>query len=255
MTSLSVMRIFEGAPLAFWIWAVHMFAYHGFALGFEISDRNGLMKRFKLRNNDRLSYADMLPRVAFNQTFILLPAMLACQYAGLAFVGRPHLTALMFIGGLLAMTLGHDIVQYAGHRWLLHHPRLRWLGHGLHHTTGASKSISALYMSSGDFFLNIVSPYLIPLVVIGGGGSDILFHVVTMGLGVFGGVYEHSGYDFGVAREGRALSARLLRLLPASFISSHAHGQHHRRSSVSFSDGFGSPGLCDLVFGTRWDRR
>jgi hypothetical protein len=90
----------------------------------------------------------------------------------------------------------------------------------------------------------------VPLVLIGGGGSDVLFHVVTMGLGVIGGLYEHSGYDFG----GVPLP-RLLQFVPASLISSHAHGQHHRRSSVSFSDGFGSPGLCDYLFGTRWDRR
>ena len=255
MTGLSLARIFTILPLAFWIWAVHMISYHAVSFGFELCDRHGLMKRFKLRAVDRLSHGDMLPRVVFNQTFILLPAMLLCQYAGLAYVGTAHLSAWMFIGGILAMTLGHDIVQYAGHRWLLHHPRLRWLGHGLHHTTGASKAISAVYMRSGDFFFNIVCPYLVPLIVIGGGGSDILFHVTIMGLGVVGGVYEHSGYDFGGVRDSGTWTGRVLRLLPASFISSHAHGQHHRRSSVSFSDGFGSPGLCDLVFGTRWDRR
>ena len=155
--------------------------------------------------------------------------------------------ALVWLGGIVLMAVGHDVVQYAAHRWLLHHPRLRWLGHSLHHATGASKSISALYMSTSDFFLNIVCPYLVPLILIGGGGSDVLFHMLTMGLGVIGGLYEHSGYDFG--------SVPLARLLPASIISSHAHGEHHRRYSVSFSDGFGSPGLCDTLFGTRWDRR
>ena len=233
-----------------------MLAYHAVALGFEVCDRSGLMKRFKLRNVDRLGYGRILRKVLINQTFILLPAMLICQYAGLAYVGPPHLSLLMFLGGLALMALGHDVVQYAGHRWLLHHPRLRWLGHGLHHVTGATKSISAMYMSGPDFFLNIVCPYLVPLVLIGGGGSDVLFHVVTMGLGVVGGLYEHSGYDFGGAgRRAGFTSGRLLRFVPASLISSHAHGQHHRRSSVSFSDGFGSPGLCDYLFGTRWDRR
>ena len=63
--------------------------------------------------------------------------------------------------------------------------------------------------------------------------------------------------DDRVAAGRAALAARrsLLRFVPASLISSHAHAQHHRRSSVSFSDGFGSPGLCDTLFGTRWDRR
>jgi hypothetical protein len=36
-------------------------------------------------------------------------------------------------------------------------------------------------------------------------------------------------------------------------ITSKAHAEHHRRSNVSFSDGFGSPGLCDTIFRTRWD--
>jgi sterol desaturase/sphingolipid hydroxylase (fatty acid hydroxylase superfamily) len=242
-------------PLAFWIWLVHMLAFHSLALGFEWCDRSGVLRRFKLRNVDRLSYGAILRRVLANQIFILLPAMLLCQYAGLAFTGAPHLSLWMFVGGIALMALGHDIVQYAAHRWLLHHPRLRWLGHSRHHATGATKAISALYMSSGDFFLNIVCPYLVPLILIGGGGSDILFHVLTMGLGVIGGLYEHSGYDFGVKGAPTSFAGRLLRLLPASFISSHAHGQHHQRASVSFSDGFGSPGLCDTLFGTRWDRR
>jgi sterol desaturase/sphingolipid hydroxylase (fatty acid hydroxylase superfamily) len=245
--------LFSAVPLALWVWMVHMLAYHGLALGFEWCDRNGALKRFKRRNIDRLSYGHILRRVLINQIFVLLPAMLLCQYAGLAYVGAPHLSLAMFTGGLVAMSVGHDVVQYAAHRWLLHHPRLRWLGHSLHHATGASKSISALYMSSGDFFLNIVCPYLVPLILIGGGGSDVLFHLLTMGLGVIGGLYEHSGYDFGPQPGIQA--AGLMRLLPASITSSHAHGEHHRRFSVSFSDGFGSPGLCDTLFGTRWDRR
>ncbi len=231
---LSLPQLWSSLPLAFWVWLVHMIAYHGIALGFEACDRKGALKRFKLRNVDRLSYGKLLRRVLFNQIVILLPAMLLCQVAGLAFVGPAHLSILMFLAGILLMGIGHDIVQYATHRWLLHDARLRWLGHSVHHATGASKAISAMYMSSADFFLNIVCPYLIPLVLIGGGGSDILFHMLTMGLGVIGGLYEHSGYDFGAARRG------LLRFVPASLISSHAHAQHHRRSSVSFSDGFGS---------------
>jgi len=40
---------------------------------------------------------------------------------------------------------------------------------------------------------------------------------------------------------------------PWLMISSHAHGEHHRRNTVSYSDGFGSPGLCDRLFGTAWN--
>ena len=36
-------------------------------------------------------------------------------------------------------------------------------------------------------------------------------------------------------------------------VTSKAHAEHHRRGMVSFSDGFGSPGICDAIFATRWD--
>jgi hypothetical protein len=130
-------HLFTALPLAFWVWAIHMLVFHSLGLGFAACDNYGALARFKLRRSDRLGYGRILRRVLINQIFILLPAMLLCQIAGLAYVGPPHLSVLMFLGGLVLMALGHDIVQYAGHRWLLHHPRLRWLGHGLHHATGA----------------------------------------------------------------------------------------------------------------------
>jgi sterol desaturase/sphingolipid hydroxylase (fatty acid hydroxylase superfamily) len=235
-------------PLSLVVWAGHMVVFHAVGLGFEWCDRTGALKRFKVRNTDRLGYADLMPRVLFNQTVILLPAMLLSEKLGLAFVGAPHLGLLTICLYLMLLAIGHDIVQYASHRWLLHHPRLRWLGHHVHHATGASKSVSACYMSPGDFFLNIVCPYLVPLILIGGGGSDIGFQLLVAGLGAIGGLYEHSGYDFAVGR-------RIFGLIPSSLVSSHAHGEHHRRSRVSFSDGFGSPGLCDAIFGTKWDSR
>ncbi len=241
--------IYHSLPLAFWVWAVHMLVFHVLGLIFEWCDETAALKRFKVRNMDRLSYAHLMRRAVVNQTFILLPAMLVCQSLRLAFVGPAHLPPVLFFGGLVLMGLGHDVVQYVTHRFLLHHRKLGWLGHGLHHVTGASKAISALYMSSADFFLNIVCPYLVPLILIGGGGSDVLFHVLIMGLGVVGGLYEHSGYDFSARTDS---NRSIQRLLPPALISSHAHGQHHRRSSVSFSDGFGSPGLCDRLFGTSW---
>jgi sterol desaturase/sphingolipid hydroxylase (fatty acid hydroxylase superfamily) len=183
----------------------------------------------------------MLPRVLFNQVFLLLPAMLACEWAGLAFTGAPHLPLFWFFVALPLMAIGHDIVQYIGHAWLLHHPKLAFLGHRVHHSTTASRSISAAYASPADFLLNIVLPYLVPLVLVGG-GADVLFHVLVVSVGALGGLYEHSGYDFSAKRNG-------------SLISSHAHAEHDRRWRVSFSDGFGSPGLCDWLFRTRWDLR
>jgi sterol desaturase/sphingolipid hydroxylase (fatty acid hydroxylase superfamily) len=244
-------------PLSVLIWAGHMVVFHAIGLGFELSDRMCWLRRYKLRDRERHTYSDFLPRVLFNQTFILLPAMWLCERLGLAYTGTKHISWLWAVAALFLMTIGHDIVQYFAHRFLLHNPRCRWLGHAVHHSTGASKSITACYMSAPDFFLTIVCPYLIPLILIGGGTADPGFQLLVAGLGAAGGLYEHSGYDFGAGirksiAEGRA---SLLRLIPFSLVSSHAHGEHHRRSRVSFSDGFGSPGLCDMIFRTRWDLR
>jgi sterol desaturase/sphingolipid hydroxylase (fatty acid hydroxylase superfamily) len=243
-------------PLSVLVWAGHMVVFHTVGLAFEWSDRSGALRRFKLRKRDRLGYLDFLPRVLFNQTFVLLPAMVICEELGIAFVGAPRIGLGFAAIAVPLMTIGHDIVQYGAHRFLLHNRCFHWLGHNLHHSTGASKSISACYMSAPDFFLEIVCPYLVPLILIGGGSADIRFQLLVACLGAVGGLYEHSGYDF-AARLKTATSWRawLLRLVPASLISSHAHGEHHRRSRVSFSDGFGSPGLCDAVFRTRWDSR
>jgi hypothetical protein len=82
-----------------------------------------------------------------------------------------------------------------------------------------------------------------------------MFHVTAASLGAVGGLYEHSGYDFAVRLPRPNRSG--FRLQPLAWLShlvtSKAHGEHHRRSNVSFSDGFGSPGICDTIFRTRWD--
>lgn len=243
-------------PLSVIAWTVHMVVFHGVGYAFEWCDANGRLSRFKVRRIDRLTYAQFLPRVLFNQIVILLPCMAALEYSGLAFVGEPHMSPLRFVLSLVLMSIGHDIVQYVAHRVILHRPNLmRTLGHALHHTTGASKAVSCCYQSVPDFFFEIVLPYLLPLVLIGGGGSDMFFHLLVPSLGAVGGLYEHSGYDFAVdlhdpaATGWRALRNKIL----ASMTSSIAHGYHHTRGEVSFSDGFGSPGICDTLFKTRWD--
>jgi sterol desaturase/sphingolipid hydroxylase (fatty acid hydroxylase superfamily) len=241
-------------PLSFVAWAAQMVVFHGVGLFFEWCGRTGFLASFKVRDIERLTYFQLLPRVLFNQTFILLPSMLAFQYAGLAFTGAPHLTAVHFVAAMLLMGVGHDVVQYVFHRFVLHRPGLiRKLGHSVHHSTGASKSISACFMSPADFFLEIVLPYLIPLALVGA-GADVVFHVTVASLGAIGGLYEHSGYDFAVrlAKGGNSGFRRPLAWL-ATAVTSKAHGEHHRRSNVSFSDGFGSPGICDTIFKTRWD--
>lgn len=253
MTILEECR--RALPLSIIVWLGHMIVFHVVGLGFEWCDRIGALKRWKVRRRDRLGYFAFLPRVLFNQIFVLLPAMWICQRLGLAFTGSPYISFWFAALALVLMTIGHDAVQYAAHRGLLHNRRFRWLGHNLHHSTGASKSISACYMSAPDFFLTIVCPYLVPLILIGGGTSNLGFQLLVACLGAVGGLYEHSGYDFaaGFHKPTASLWAAVLSRLPPSLLSSHAHGEHHRRSRVSFSDGFGSPGLCDAIFRTRWD--
>ena len=244
-------------PLSVFVWLVQMVFFHGVGALFEYCDRTGSLRRCKVRDIDRKSYRQLMPRVLANQVFILLPCMVALQALGLAFTGTSHLPAWRFILSLAVMGIGHDIVQYATHRHLLHRPSLmRKLKHSIHHSTGASKGISACFMSGPDFFLEIVLPYLLPLALIGGGGSDILFHSMIAGLGAVGGVYEHSGYDFAKLLPQAAIAKRLPRFVGVigSLITSHAHGEHHSKGNVSFSDGFGSPAVCDSVFGTRWDQ-
>ena len=232
-----------------------MAVFHGGGLFFEWSDRTATLASFKVRDIDRLGYTELLPRVLFNQIFILLPAMVVLQYAGLAFTGAPHLCVLHFVAGMVLMVIGHDIVQYIFHRFLLHRPGLiRKLGHNVHHSTSASKAISACYMSPADFFLEIVLPYLVPLALIGA-GADVLFHLTMASVGAIGGLYEHSGYDFAVRlpRPNGSGSRRQPLAWLSHLATSKAHGEHHRRSNVSYSDGFGSPGICDTIFKTRWD--
>ncbi|WP_036291144.1 sterol desaturase family protein [Methylosinus sp. PW1] len=243
-------------PLSFLAWAAQMVAFHGIGYAFEWCDSTGRLKRFKVRELDRMSYRQLLPRVLFNQTAILLPSMLAVEYFGLGFVGAPHLSWTALVLTMIGMLIGHDIVQYVAHRHLLHHPAMmNRLGHALHHQTGASKAISACYQSGADFFFEIVLPYLLPLVLVGGGGASVAFHLWMTSLGALGGLYEHSGYDFGLAFRDPAAKGWRKRLNAAldRLTSSTAHGFHHTRGNVSFSDGFGTPGICDTLFKTRWD--
>jgi sterol desaturase/sphingolipid hydroxylase (fatty acid hydroxylase superfamily) len=243
------------APLSAQIWVVQMLAYHGIGLWFEWLDRSGRFQRVKFKPMERMSYFEMLPRVLANQIFILLPAMLFMQWAGLAFVGSPRFSLPVFVASVAFMTLGHDVLQYVAHRFILHRPdMMRRLGHAVHHSTIGSLGISACYMSATDFFLEIVCPYLIPLAFVPL-GSNFLVHSLVVTAGAFGGLYEHSGYDFALAVREPAdgLAPGRLRLALAKTISSEAHAAHHSRGNVSFSDGFGSSNICDTLFRTRFD--
>ncbi len=227
-----------------------MLSYHGYGLLFEWLDRSGRGARFKVRPVDRMSYRELMPRVVFNQVFILLPAMVLAQAMGLAYYGASQLTPLTVVISCAGLTIGHDMVQYITHRLVLHDPAyMRKFGHAVHHSTRASRGVSACYMSAADFFLEIVSPYLLPLILIGGGGTNFVFHALIVSAGAYGGVYEHSGYDFGLTLRKAGGWRRIL----GAMLSTEAHGYHHTRGNVSFSDGFGSSNICDTVFKTRWD--
>ena len=241
-------------PLSVLVWIVQMIAYHGIGLWFEWLDRTGRLTDYKVRAPDRWTYMQVLPRVLFNQVVVLLPAMVLVQWAGLAFVGPAHIGPVMFLVGLIGMTIGHDVVQYIAHGVILHRPMLmRPLGHSVHHTTTASRAVSACFMSVWDFLFEIAGPYLLPLIAVsavGSGGSDLVFHFFTVTAGAFGGLYEHSGYDFSIKL---AKSDNPIARFVGARISSKAHAEHHSRGNVSYSDGFGSSNICDTIFKTRWD--
>ena len=246
-------------PLSVAVWIVQMIAYHGIGLWFEYLDRTGGLAAYKTRPVDRWTWAQVAPRVFVNQVFILLPAMMLVQWAGLAFVGSPDISAIAVVLALIGMTVGHDLVQYVSHAWILHKPALmRSLGHSVHHSTTASRAISACFMSPADFVLEIVCPYLVPLIAVsalGLVGSNVAFHFFAVAAGAFGGLYEHSGYDFSLklaANTDPGLKGALARFV-ATRVNSRAHAEHHSRGNVSFSDGFGSSNICDTVFATRWD--
>ena len=155
----------DALPLSVNVWLVQMVAFHGIGLVFLWLESSGAIERFRVRPVEVMSYASLLPRVIANQVLVLLPAMMVVQWIGLAFVGAEHISALMWIVGLAGITIGHDVVQYLAHRYLLHRAdMMRVLGHSVHHTTTASRSISACYMSLADYFLEITCPYLIPLI-------------------------------------------------------------------------------------------
>src|ERR1700691_4835032 len=90
-------------PLSVLTWITMMAVYHGFGIAFEYCDRTGLLGKAKVRRADRLGYFDLLPRVIVNHVCVLLPCMVALQWAGLAYVGAPRLGPLRFVFNLASM--------------------------------------------------------------------------------------------------------------------------------------------------------
>ncbi|KAJ5112252.1 hypothetical protein N7532_000297 [Penicillium argentinense] len=254
-------------PISIQTWIVQELSFLGTALFCEYADTT-TARSLRVREPDRKGFMKMLPQVLFNQFFVLLPCMILTEWLGLCFTGISYSTLIRIFVIFYGMALGHDIVQYTTHRFLLHNHNIRLmrvLRHSVHHTTTASRGISACYMFPTDYFLEIVLPYLVPLAVLGGGGMSRLFHFPVAGLGAAGGVYEHSGYDLCLSfhlhdkipagSEG-SLKSYVLNLLfkwLSGTLDNRAHGEHHARANISFSDGFGSPEFCDTIFGTRWN--
>lgn len=254
--------LFSRLPLSIKVWAIQQIAFHVIGLGFEWLDNANALRKVRARETDTKPYNQLLPKVLLNQCLVLLPCMVFCEATGLCFTHKGYISTGRAILSLPVLAIGHDVVQYLTHRYLLHQPNLklmRMLRHSVHHSTTAAKGISACYMSAPDFFLEIVLPYLVPLALVGGGGAGLRFHSLVVASGAFGGIYEHSGYDLALAfqavpqEKGDAWYWKMLASVMADIVSTRAHHEHHSRGQVSFSDGFGSPGLCDTMFGTRWD--
>lgn len=181
--------------------------------------------------NPSVCYLDALPIILCNQIGLLLPAMLLTEHFGLAFneSETSPITLTNILVCSLVMTFGHDMLFYIGHRWLLHS---QWgyttLGHNLHHQSDAMCGITAMFMTPLDFIVEIVVPYLVPLVICGQFASGYLPNIVILTAGCLGGVLEHS-----------------------SICYNKLHSVHHRIYRLNFANGVGSPGFMDWAMNTR----
>lgn len=215
----------------------HFVFFHVGCILLSLCDYFQLLQSYKYQKSPPDdSYWKLLPRVLFNQLFLLLPAMLLVQYFGLGFRTTEVLySPVVYIVYSVWMAFGHDILFYLGHRFLLHS---KWgfmhLGHNLHHSTKANIAISSMYMGVIDYVLEIVIPYLVPLLFL---RSDMFFDALAPCLGAIGGLYEHSGYNF---------------FPHFKALSTVAHTMHHVRYNCSYSDGVGSTNLMDNALHTAY---
>mmetsp|Transcript_525 Transcript_525/g.1796 ORF Transcript_525/g.1796 Transcript_525/m.1796 type:complete len:264 (-) Transcript_525:270-1061(-) len=236
---LDQMHVPKSFPTAFLAWLSLMVTFHTVCGFLELCDRRKWLQRFRRQPaGDSITYAEMMPRILFNQVVLMLPAMLLSERLALGYNSRVLFNSVPSLAACLAvMGIGHDVIFYIGHRYLLHS---RWgykrFGHDLHHSTKANCAAGAFYMANSDFCFEILLPYLLPLFALGSEGC-VIFHILAPALGTVGGLYEHSGYNF----------------LPAvESLSTTAHFMHHKLGFVSFSDGFGSPGIMDNVLRTTY---
>ena len=160
---------------------------------------------------------------------MLLPIVAVGGWLDLAF-NEVQVPWYLFPVHAYLMGVVHDVVFYFGHK-ALHWPAL-FRFHQLHHQSSGAVAASSLYMSPLDFFVEIILPYGVFLCLI---RTDLRFDVLLASLGSLLAMYEHSGYCFTTVR---AFDSRM-------------HISHHvGRLNGSFSEGVGSPGYMDLLFGT-----
>jgi len=180
----------------------------------------------------------MIPTVLRNQLVLLAVLVAADVLDLLPAVSTARLTLPVLTrcaAALVGFGYVHDVLMYAGHRYVLHS---RWgfkRFHALHHATRGSVAASALYMGTVDLLLEIAVPFLGWFVLVG------VEHVlVVLGVVAVGGwlsMYEHSGWQFAPGVDG---------------LDTRKHAAHHRALGTAYAEGIGSPGLCDRVMGTSW---
>lgn len=224
-------------------WLLFMLFFHSLGFLFHILDVTRTLshyKHFHATSNNTPTYMQMLPLVLFNQTMLLLPIMLLTTHLGLTYhLQHVQVTTqavlISFTSVLLIAPFVHELMFYIAHRYILHAP---WgfihLNHALHHSTKTHSAISAMYMSPPDFILEVVIPYIMPLIIIC--TSRLITHthaILVLPFGAIGGLYEHSGYNF-------------LPMFSVTDTSTHAF--HHRFHNCSFGDGFGSTSVLDPLF-------
>lgn len=171
-----------------------------------------------------------------NLVCVMFPTMmyLAVQDAGYTFTGWCCDSMLDRIKIAIWMMMGHELLFYTCHRYILHSKTgYKLFGHAMHHQSDAGCGATALYMTFPDFALEIVVPYVLPLIMCPF-NIGLIEHVVIVILGMVGGVYEHSGYNF----------------FKHYGIDTSFHWLHHGIKGVNFGNGVGTLGILDAVLDT-----
>mmetsp|Transcript_526 Transcript_526/g.1800 ORF Transcript_526/g.1800 Transcript_526/m.1800 type:complete len:239 (-) Transcript_526:461-1177(-) len=157
---LDQMHVPKSFPTAFLAWLSLMVTFHTVCGFLELCDRRKWLQRFRRQPaGDSITYAEMMPRILFNQVVLMLPAMLLSERLALGYNSRVLFNSVPSLAACLAvMGIGHDVIFYIGHRYLLHS---RWgykrFGHDLHHSTKANCAAGAFYMVRSQALTHLAS--------------------------------------------------------------------------------------------------